>query len=125
VDAYFFVPNTGVQILNQPNIVALAVTDKRRMELMPNVPTFIEAGYPAINDYAMAGVWAPTGTPAPIIDKLRKAMTDVMTTKAMKELIEKTGYVIYAEPWQQFDADIRKQTDQYTADFKKLGIQPE
>lgn len=125
VDAYFFVPNTGVQILNQPNIAALAVTDKRRMELMPTVPTFAEAGYPAINDYALAGVWAPTGTPQPVVDKLRSTMTNVMRTREMKELIEKTGYLIYMEPWQQFDTDIRKQTDQYTEDFKRLGIQPE
>jgi tripartite-type tricarboxylate transporter receptor subunit TctC len=125
VDAYFFVPNTAVQVLNQPNIVALAVTDKRRMGLMPNVPTFIEAGYPAINDYAMAGVWTPAGTPKPIVDKLRTAITDVMKTKEMKELIEKTGYVLYMEPPEQFDTEIRKQTGQYGADFKKLGIEPQ
>lgn len=125
VDAYFFVPNTAIQVLNQPNIVGLAVTDKRRMDLMPNVPTFIEAGYPAINDYALTGVWAPAATPQPILDKLRAAMTDVMKAKKTKELIEKTGSVIYIESREQFDSEIRKQTEQYTDDFKKLGIQPE
>lgn len=125
VDAYFFVPNTATQVINQPNIVAMAVTDKRRMELMPNVPTFIEAGYPAINDYALTGAWAPAGTPQPILDKLRAAMTAALNAKETKELIEKTGSVIYVEPREQFDTEIRKQTEQYTDDFKRLGIQPE
>lgn len=125
VDAYFFVPNTALQVINQPNIVALGVTDKRRMALMPNVPTFVEGGYPAINDYALTGVWAPAGTPKPILDKLRAAMTKAMNSKETKELIEKTGSVVYVESPEQFDAEIRKQTDQYTEDFKRLGIQPE
>lgn len=125
VDAYFFVPNTAIQVLNQPNMVGMGVTDKRRMAMMPNVPTFIEAGYPAINDYALTGVWAPAGTPQPILAKLRAAMTDVMNSKEAKELIEKTGSVIYLESREQFDTEIRKQTEQYTDDFKRLGIQPE
>jgi tripartite-type tricarboxylate transporter receptor subunit TctC len=125
VDAYFFVPNTAAQVINQPNMVGMGVTDKRRMELMPNVPTFIEAGIPAINDYALTGVWAPTGTPQPILDKLRATMAQVINAKDTKELIEKTGSVVYMDSRQQFDAEIRKQTEQYTDDFKKLGIQPE
>jgi tripartite-type tricarboxylate transporter receptor subunit TctC len=125
VDAYFFVPNTATQVLNQPNMLGLGVTDKRRMDLMPNVPTFIEAGIPAINDYALTGVWAPAGTPQPILDKLRAVMTEVMKAKDTKDLIEKTGSVVYLESREQFDAEIRKQTEQYTDDFKKLGIQPE
>jgi tripartite-type tricarboxylate transporter receptor subunit TctC len=125
IDAYFFVPNTAVQVINQPNMLGMGVTDKRRMELMPSVPTFIEAGIPAINDYALTGVWAPTGTPQPILDKLRAAMAQVINAKETKELIEKTGSVVYIDSREQFDSEIRKQTDQYTEDFKKLGIQPE
>lgn len=125
VDAYFSLPITITQIDKQPNIAVFATTDKKRIELYPNVPTFTEAGYEGVNDYVLSGIWAPAGTPKPVTDKLRAAMVQVMKSPETKKLIEATGYLVYEGSAEQFDTDIRKQADQYRDDFKKLGIQPE
>lgn len=125
VDAYFSLPITITQIANQPNITVFATTDKRRLELFPNVPTFTELGFAPVNDYVLSGIWAPAGTPKPVVDKLRAAMAEVMKKKETKTQIDGTGYLLYDGSAEQFDADIRKQADQYANDFKKLGIQPE
>jgi tripartite-type tricarboxylate transporter receptor subunit TctC len=125
VDGYFTLPVAATQLMNQPNIAVFGVADKTRAELLPNVQTFIEAGYPAVNDMTMAGVWAPAGTPKPVVDRLRAAMAQAMKAPDIKGLVEGTGHLMYQGTPEQFDADIRKQAGQYRDDFKKLGIQPE
>ena len=62
-----------IQFIRDGRIIGLAVDSDTRSPLAPNIPTFREIGY---KDYLMPtffGIYAPTGTPAPIIDKLNKA----------------------------------------------------
>lgn len=125
VDAFFGLPSTAVAVMSQPNIAVLGVSDKTRNSQLPNVPTFIEAGFPALDDTSVAGIWTPAGTPKPIVDKLRKAMADAMKTKEIKAQIEKTGNLLYEGTPDQFDKEIRKTADEYGAAFKRLGIQAE
>jgi tripartite-type tricarboxylate transporter receptor subunit TctC len=49
---------------------ALAVTSEKRLPVMPNVPTFAEAGYPDFHPQQWTGLFVPTGTPAAIIARL-------------------------------------------------------
>ena len=52
---------------------AIAVTGKDRSDQLPDVPTMAEAGYPEVDVQLWSGVFAPTGTPAPVVAKLQKA----------------------------------------------------
>jgi tripartite-type tricarboxylate transporter receptor subunit TctC len=54
---------------------ALAVTGTKRSPLLPDVPTVEEAGVPGYKNYVWFGLWAPKGTPQPIIDKLHAEVT--------------------------------------------------
>jgi tripartite-type tricarboxylate transporter receptor subunit TctC len=62
------------------SVRALAVTGKERSPLLPDVPTVEEAGVRGYTYYTWFGLWAPKGTPAPIVDKLhaeiQKALAD-------------------------------------------------
>ncbi len=75
IDVYFAGPATAVGALGHPDLAVLAVTGKGRSSLLPNVPTFAELGI-NLNDSYTLGVFAPAGTPQPILDKLRKALED-------------------------------------------------
>jgi tripartite-type tricarboxylate transporter receptor subunit TctC len=55
----------------------LAVSGKKRNALMPEVPTFAEAGMPAFDPMVWIGVLAPAGTPKPIVDKVSAAIAQV------------------------------------------------
>jgi tripartite-type tricarboxylate transporter receptor subunit TctC len=125
VDAYFGFSVFATSIKDQPNIAILAVANTQRIDTIPNVPTFAEAGFPGVNDGALSGIWAPAGTPKPILDKLRGAMAEAMKAPDLKGLIGGTGNILYQGTPAQFDADIRRQADQYRDAFKKLGIEPE
>jgi len=62
-------------------IKAFAVTADKRLAEMPNVPTMTEAGFPGIGSLNWNGIFAPAGTPKPIITRLHAA-----AVAAMKEL---------------------------------------
>lgn len=59
-------------------VKALAVTGATRSPLLPDVPSMAEAGYPSVDVHLWSGVFAPTGTPAPIVVKLQKAFNQAI-----------------------------------------------
>lgn len=56
----------------------LAVASPSRFPLYPDVPTFAEAGFPAVNMPGWGALFAPAGTPRPIIDKLAAEMARIV-----------------------------------------------
>ncbi len=73
---------------------ALGVTSPKRSAIAPDVPTIAESGLPGYEVVIWFGVLAPTGTPAPIVDKISKDLAAIMKTPEMKERLSKLG----AEP---------------------------
>ena len=59
-------------------VKALAVTGAERSPLLPEVPSMAEAGYPSVDVHLWSGVFAPTGTSAPVLAKLQKAFNDAI-----------------------------------------------
>jgi tripartite-type tricarboxylate transporter receptor subunit TctC len=73
-------------------LIALGTTGPARAKLLPNVPTIEEAGN--LKGYEMSivyAVWAPTGVPAPILNKLDKALEQVVASSAFKEKVASDG----------------------------------
>jgi tripartite-type tricarboxylate transporter receptor subunit TctC len=110
--------------MGQPNIAVFAVTGNERSPLLPKVPTFAEIGIP-LNDSITLGVFAPAGTPQPIVDKLRKALDDAKKNADNRKKIEATGLQVYSGSWQDFDAAMVTNGKLFEADLKRLGIQAE
>ncbi len=73
---------------------ALAVTTAKRSKSLPNVPTMAEAGVAGYDVSPWFAVFAPAGTPAPIIAKLNKVLTDTMKQPEVIERLDAIG----AEP---------------------------
>ena len=68
---------------------ALAVTGPKRWQALPEVPTFTEAGFPGFEVVGWFGVFAPAGTPKPVIDKLALEVTRIVRSPDVaKRLIE-------------------------------------
>lgn len=70
-------------------IKLLAISGEERSPLMPDVPTFTEAGYPDLNIGGWYGFMAPTGTPENIIEKLNATLAEILDDpKVAKSLID-------------------------------------
>lgn len=73
---------------------AIAVADSRRSALLPDVPTAIEAG---VKDYEVStwyAIFAPKGTPQPVIEKMRSIMRDIFKDPSVKETWARNGSAI-------------------------------
>ena len=71
------------------SVRALAVTGSKRLDKLPDVPTFAERGLPALDIQYSYGLVAPARTPKDIIDKLNVEITQVLETPGIKSLLEK------------------------------------
>jgi tripartite-type tricarboxylate transporter receptor subunit TctC len=80
VPVFFDNISTAMSLANGGKVRALAITSKMRSALMPELPTVDESGVPGYEYHTWFGLWAPTGTPQPIIEKLnaetRKALAE-------------------------------------------------
>lgn len=69
----------------------LAVTTATRVASVPDLPTMVESGYPDMVSSSWQGVVAPAGTPAPIIDKLYKALVQTVADKDVAQRLAAGG----------------------------------
>ena len=70
---------------------ALATSGRLRSPILPDVPTFTEAGVPGFQATLWVGFMAPKATPQPIIDQLNRTITDILKRPEIKDAWEKQG----------------------------------
>lgn len=72
-------------------VKAIAVTSAQRSPLMPDVPTFAEAGVSGIESYAWYGLFAPAGTPKDVVAKINAEAQKVMKGAEFQKVLADTG----------------------------------
>jgi len=72
-------------------IRAYAVTDTKRSEQAPEIPTVDEAGLPGFHMTLWSGLWVPKGTPKEIIARLNAAALDALKDEATRKQLENLG----------------------------------
>ncbi|AQV98853.1 LacI family transcriptional regulator [Cupriavidus necator] len=92
VDMSFPVVSAAQQHVQGGKLRALAVTGTRRSPQLPNVPTAAEAGLPGYAFETWFMVFAPAGTPRPVIDKLNAALNTALAAQATRERMLKEGF---------------------------------
>lgn len=92
VDMSFPVVSAAQQHVAGGKLKALAVTGSKRTPLLPDVPTAAEAGLPDYTFETWFMVFAPAGTPKPVVDKLNAALNTALATQANKDRMLKEGF---------------------------------
>ncbi len=70
---------------------ALAVSSAKRVSSLPNVPTVAESGVPGYEVVSWQAVFAPAGTPRPIVDRLHNEIAKILREPDMQERLAKLG----------------------------------
>jgi tripartite-type tricarboxylate transporter receptor subunit TctC len=70
---------------------AIAVAQPKRAGILPDVPTLAEGGLPDVDAGIWAGLLAPPGTPAEIVDKISIAANEALKTEAVKKVFDTQG----------------------------------
>ena len=74
----------------------------QRLPQLPDVPTFKELGYPGIVGETWFAVFAPAGTPQPVLDKLSSSITRIVGTPDFARRMQAIGN----QPWAQTPAEL-------------------
>jgi len=91
VDLEFDGLGTSAQQINGGKLVAIAVASPKRSAAIPNVPTFMEAGLPNYEVSTWYAMFAPKGTPKPIVDKMIAEVEKALNTPKLKAIWASNG----------------------------------
>jgi tripartite-type tricarboxylate transporter receptor subunit TctC len=109
-------------MIDAGKVRALAVTSAKRWPDYPDVPTLEEAGvHDAVSD-TFQGVFAPAGTPQPVIDRLASELTTILARPEIQEKYAKSGLPVVAEPPEVFRARIAHEVPMYKEIVDKAGL---
>jgi tripartite-type tricarboxylate transporter receptor subunit TctC len=114
------------QLIRNGQIVGLAVDGDKRSPLAPEIPTFREIGY---KEHLMAtffGIYAPAGTPKPIIDKLNNAIVKIASNPEFqqKHMISRGLTPVLNSP-EQFAKELETDRVEALAVVKASGLYPD
>ncbi|GAA4333118.1 tripartite tricarboxylate transporter substrate binding protein [Pigmentiphaga soli] len=101
---------------------ALAVTGPKRTPLLADVPTVAESGYPGFDAQAWHAVYAPAGTPKPIIDKLNTELAAVLKDPEIQERFAKDGIEAVGKSPEDFARYTKEEVDKWGATVRAAGI---
>jgi tripartite-type tricarboxylate transporter receptor subunit TctC len=118
-----FDPFLGVDHFRNGKIRGLAVTGSRRSSVFPELPTLAEAG---IKDYQVEtwiGVFAPVGTPAPMVEQLHREVNRVFATPEARDRLARLSYEPMPDTQEQMARRIAADTARWAKIVKDSNFQ--
>jgi len=91
IQALASAPGTLTQHVRSGRLRVLGCWGRERAPAFPEVPTFMEAGFPQVEFYIWAGLFAPAATPAPVVLRLRDAMRGAMQDPDLLRAFDAAG----------------------------------
>jgi tripartite-type tricarboxylate transporter receptor subunit TctC len=122
ITMYWPTPATVLQLLREGKIKALAISSPRRSPDLPEVPTMKELGIEELSLEYWAGMWAPAGTPADIVEKLNAAINKALQSPELLASMKKLGFETRIGSSRDFAAFITAEIPRWAAVVKASGV---
>lgn len=108
--------------LQSGRVRALAVASQRRLSVLPDVPTFAEAGFPNVEGKGWMGIMVPAGTPEPIVRRLHKELARILQAPEAVEQWLASGGEPGGNTPEEFAAGIRDEFERWRRLISERGI---
>jgi tripartite-type tricarboxylate transporter receptor subunit TctC len=118
-------PSTGGAHLSAGKLRAIGVTTASRAPQFPDIPTFVESGFPDFEVNAWYGLLTTGKTPQARVNRLSTALQETLAEAQTREQIQKQGMTVEASSAEQFATIIRRDTVKWAKVVKAAGIEPE
>lgn len=116
---------SALQYIKQGKVRAVALLSDKRSPLLPDVPTFAEAGYPEATLRFWFGVHGPAGMPPAVVQRLNEALGTALAAPDFRERLANLG----ADPYPMTPADlqalVRSDVEKLARTVKEAGIKTE
>lgn len=113
---------TAVPHVKSGKLKALAIAGPKRSPLLPEVPTLKEAGVDGVEVQQWYAFFAPAKTPKPIIDKLNKALNQVLADKEIEKRIEDHGADVATSSPEELGALVKAEIEKWKAVVQKARL---
>lgn len=123
VDCGFLAGPTVLQHVRAGKLVALAVSGAKRSPLLPEVPTVAQAGFPGFDATFSLLLFAPRGTPQPVIDAMHTALAGALQQTEVVERLRQTDQEVVASSAEAAAARIAEDSKTWGAVARKIGLQ--
>ena len=126
-EVQLMVANSGAVAghLKSGKLRALGVTSARPSELFPGLPTVAASGLPGYESVTMFGMFAPAGTPAPIVNRLHQDIVKVLKQPDVKDRLLASGVEVVAGTPQQLTAAVKAEMSSLGKVIKDIGLKGE
>lgn len=116
---------TSLALIKAGKIRVIAVSTLQRSKSLPEIPTIAESGYPGFDITGWYGLFAPAGTPAPIISKLNSELVRIFKLPAVIERLSTVDLEPQTGTPEQFGAIVKQEIALYAKLVKEAGIKAE
>ena len=122
--AFYMAPvNVALGLLKDGKLNPLGVSTRTRAELLPQVPTLAEQGLPDYEVTLWFGLWAPSGTPPAVVQKLNVSINAIVQEPPMREQFARLGMQAAPMKTEDFARFVRAEIDVYKRIVKQAGIE--
>lgn len=125
VSVYIDTPTATLQFAKQGKVKALAVTEKQRFALLPDVPTLDESGVPGYEMRVWYGFFAPAKTPKAIVTRLYRDTAKALKVEEVKTRLLSIGTEPVGSPPEVFQPLVRAELQKWAKLAREVGIKPE
>jgi 2-methylaconitate cis-trans-isomerase PrpF/tripartite-type tricarboxylate transporter receptor subunit TctC len=113
---------TAMPYVKSGKLKPLAVAGPSRSRLLPDVPTLKEAGVDGVDVQQWYGFFAPAKTPKAVVDKLNKALNQVLADKEIAKRIEDHGADVETSTPEQLGALVKSELAKWKAVVQKARL---
>ncbi|MFN0303538.1 MAG: Bug family tripartite tricarboxylate transporter substrate binding protein [Burkholderiales bacterium] len=118
----FLAPSAVAQHIKAGKLRALALADPARIGILPDVPTTTEAGLPALQATGWNGLYAPAGTPEPVIRRLHAEIAKALAAPDIREDAKTNGWVLGGDQPEEFAAYVRAEMTKWGRIIREANI---
>jgi len=124
IQVMFSTPGSVINFVKSGTLRPLAVTSAKRMDVLPDVPALAET-LPDYEAVSWAGIGAPSGTPAEIIDKLNREINAALADPTLKGKLAEFGAIVMTGSPADFQKFIAAEIEKWAKVVKFADLKPE
>ena len=123
---FMFVDLTsGLSMVKSGGMRAIAVSTAKRSAILPDVPSMQEAGVADFDIISWNGMFAPAGTPKPIVDRINAEMTKIIARPEVKQRLAEMGFDAFSSTPEELGDFVKSELVVWGKLVKEAGIEPE
>lgn len=122
VQLSFMAAASALPLVQSGKLKVIGTGDLKRSKLLLNAPTIAESGLPGYQSISWIAVFAPAGTPKPIVNKLNEAINKVLQMPNVIEQLRMKDFDPAGGSPEELAATVQRDAEKYGRIIKKLGI---